>query len=126
MLPLHFTRMSRAVLLTVALLTVSLTAQEVIMLPAPVTTLRTQFQLTQLTLTMLPSPQIVVELESNDGFRLLKTYTVADGAVALLANLNTANLSTTCATQLARNCGSLRRRIYDRLRDDKVITGDVQ
>ena len=122
--------MRRLVLGLLLTLPVVLPAQERLTLTTPIDRTVTDWTIDDLHLDA-DGGRVVILLKPNvPGEKPIeKTYdamTTPTGQ-ALLNGLNTANLSTTCATQASRNCGSLRRRIFHRLRDDGVIgEGTVQ
>lgn len=105
----------------------SLGAQEQLRLTNPVNITRNVWTIASLIFDVENS-QVVITVKSNDGIKISRTYGLGStpSSITIFNVINTANLSSTCANQAARGCGSLRRRVFDRLRDDGVLIGDLE
>lgn len=96
---------------------ISLVAQEAVTLTTPVVKTDTTYSVKYIGLDYSAST-IVVQLQSNTGFVVVKTYdaTTTPTGATLLHNLNTANFSV----------NSLMKAVYNRLLTDGVIpTGSI-
>lgn len=110
------------------LLGASMVSAQSVTLPAPITVTQTTWLIDDIVLRVRTGV-VIIRLIGDDGkARIEQVYNAGTTPTgeAIMNALNTMDLSTTCANQAARNCGSLRRRIFDRLRDDGVIAGTVQ